>query len=413
MKSKITILLVFVGALIINTAVSADQLEKRAFINGLRPMSMGGAFIAVADDENAFFYNPAGITETTGYSLQVLSMDAVLLTDTLDLYKFYKDNGKDINNWSELTQQQQVEIVNKILNNALDKPAGILISAPSVTFINKPIAIKENYLNFGIGLFSWIEAVAKFKRGVLFPSLYYNAEVTGISIIPLAYKIAFLDAVKLHGTLSLGVNFKYMYRIKNCQDRVSLDEIQNYEFLNALLEGTAFGMDFGVIYRLNTRWNFGLNVTDIFTTCVKYKNVYKNSQDYGKRLNGSIKPNLGVGIAYIPEKFYYWPDKYLNTNNNLMFVFDIIGFTEAEEYFIESFFKKIHFGTECKLSPFVIRMGFNSGYPTVGLGIVTKIVNLEYAFYGEEQGAYAGQKPAWFHRMQLSVKFGNNDKSKK
>jgi hypothetical protein len=165
-------------------------------------------------------------------------------------------------------------------------------------------------------------------------------------------------------------------------------------------------MDFGVIYHLNTRWNFGLNVTDIFTTCVKYKNVYKDSQDYGQRLNGSIKPNLGVGIAYLPEKFYYWNDKYLNINNNLMFVFDITDLTGTEEYFIESPFKKIHFGAECKLRPFVIRMGFNSGYPTVGFGVVTKIVNLEYAFYGEEQGNYAGQKSAWFHRMQFSVKFG-------
>ncbi|MDR1086757.1 MAG: conjugal transfer protein TraF [Endomicrobium sp.] len=413
MKSKITVLLVFAFVLTINAAVSAAQPEKRAFINGLRPMSMGGAFIAVADDENAFFYNPAAITGRNGYSIQVLSIDAVLLTDTLDLYKFYKDNRKDITKWSRLTQQQQTELMNRVLNNALDKPAGVLISAPSVTFINKPIAIKENYLNFGGGLFSWIETVAKFKRGALFPCLYYNAQITGIGIIPLAYKITSLDAVKLHGTLSLGVNFKYMYRGKNCQVRVSLDEIQNYDFLNAFLEGTAFGMDFGAIYHLNTCWNFGLNVADIFTTCVKYKNVYKDSRDYGQRLNESIKLNLGVGLAYFPGKFYYWTDKYLNTNNNLMLVFDITDLTGTEERFIESPFKKIHFGAECKLSPFVIRMGFNSGYPTVGLGVVTKIVNLEYAFYGEEQGNYAGQKPSWIHRMQLSVKFGNNDKSKK
>jgi hypothetical protein len=213
-KSKIMILLGFAVTLTINTNVSAAQSEKRAFISGLRPMSMGGAFIAFAEDERAFFYNPAGITERNAYSIQVLSIDGVLLTDTLDLYKFCKDNGEDINNWSELTQQQQIELINKVRNNALDKPAGILISAPSVTFINKPISIKENYLNFGVGLFSWIEAGAKFKRGIIFPALDYNTQIVGIGIIPLAYKITSLDAVKLTGTLSLGVNFKYMYRKK-------------------------------------------------------------------------------------------------------------------------------------------------------------------------------------------------------
>jgi hypothetical protein len=411
-KNKITILLVFVVAVTANTAVSAAQLEKRAFIGGVRPMGMGGAFIAIADDENAFFYNPAGITKRNGYSMQLLSIDAALLTDTLDLYRFYKNNGKDINDWSELSQQQQAELRDKILDIVLNKSAGVLISVPSVTFINKPIAIKENYLNFGFGLFSWIEAAAKFNRGVLFPGLHYNAQITGIGIIPLAYKITSLDAIKLPAALSLGVNFKYMYKIKNYQNLVSLDEIQDYDFLNAFLEGTAFGMDFGMIYHLNTRWNFGFNVTDIFTTCVRYKNVYKDSQNYEQRLNRNIKPDLGVGIAYFPEKFYYWSNKHLNTSNNLMFVFDVADLTGTEECFTESPFKKIHFGAEYKLNLLIVRMGFNSGYPTVGLGVVTKIVNLEYAFYGQEQGNYAGQQPAWFHRMQLSVKFGNNNKSK-
>jgi hypothetical protein len=33
----------------------AAQKENRAAIKGLRPMSMGGAFTAISDDENAFF----------------------------------------------------------------------------------------------------------------------------------------------------------------------------------------------------------------------------------------------------------------------------------------------------------------------------------------------------------------------
>jgi hypothetical protein len=410
MKSKISFLLVLAFTLMASVVFCIS--EDRAFIKGLRPMSMGGAFIAVADDENAFFYNPAGITERDSYSVSILSIDAVLLTDTSDLYNFYKKNKDDINNWNKLSDQQKIDLANRVINNVLNKPASIWVFAPDISFINKPIAVKQNFLNFGIGLFCYADATAEFKRGAVLPHLLYNAQITGICIIPLVYKINSLEAVRISGSLSFGTNFKYMYRRKNSQDKVSLDEIQKYKFQDAFLEGKAFGMDFGMIYSLNSRWNFGLDVTDIFTTCVKYKNIYKASADYGKRVQESIKPNLGLGIAYRPEKFYYWVGRHFNTNSSLTFVFDITDVTGTEESFVESPFKKIHFGTECKLNPFVVRAGFNSDYPTVGFGIVTNIVNLEYVFYGEERGRYAGQNSMWFHRVELSFKIGGG-KSKK
>jgi hypothetical protein len=413
MKSKISFLFLLVLAFALMSSAVFGGSEDRAFIKGLHPMSMGGAFVAVADDENAFFYNPAGIiTERDSCSVSILSIDAALLTDTSDLYNFYKKNKDDINNWNKLSDQQKVDLANRVINNVLDKPASIWVSAPDISFINKPIAVKQNSLNFGVGLFCYADASAQFKRGAVLPHLLYNVQITGIGIIPVAYKINSLEAVKIPGSLSVGTNFKYMYRRKNSQDKVSLDEIQKYKFQDAFLEGKAFGMDFGMIYSLNSRWNFGLDVTDIFTTCVKYKNIYKASTDYGKRVQESIKPNLGLGVAYRPERFYYWVGRHFNTNSRLTFVFDITDLTGTEESFVESPFKKIHFGTECKLNPFVIRAGFDSGYPTVGFGIVTNIVNLEYAFYGEEHGRYAGQNSMWFHRVELSFKIGSG-KSKK
>src|SRR3990170_3935872 len=36
------------------------------FYQGVRPLGMGGAFTAVADDENAMFYNPAGLNNIKG-----------------------------------------------------------------------------------------------------------------------------------------------------------------------------------------------------------------------------------------------------------------------------------------------------------------------------------------------------------
>ena len=42
---------------------AVDAKEYPTLYRGPRPLAMGGAFTAVADDENALFYNPAGIAE--------------------------------------------------------------------------------------------------------------------------------------------------------------------------------------------------------------------------------------------------------------------------------------------------------------------------------------------------------------
>ena len=54
MKNKIAFLTILV--LLFSSIVFASQLENRAMKKGLRPMSMGGAFTAIADDDNAYFY---------------------------------------------------------------------------------------------------------------------------------------------------------------------------------------------------------------------------------------------------------------------------------------------------------------------------------------------------------------------
>lgn len=41
-------------------------------LQGVRPMGMGGAFTAVADDQNALYYNPAGLAKRTDWNAELL-----------------------------------------------------------------------------------------------------------------------------------------------------------------------------------------------------------------------------------------------------------------------------------------------------------------------------------------------------
>lgn len=56
---KKTIILAILLVLSSSTAMGG---EYPYIYKGLRPMGMGGAFVAVSDDANALFYNPAGLT---------------------------------------------------------------------------------------------------------------------------------------------------------------------------------------------------------------------------------------------------------------------------------------------------------------------------------------------------------------
>ena len=63
---------------------------------GARPMGMGGAFVAVADDPNAVFYNPAGLGFLKGTKIDltyVIDNDISLLAEDLVISQFLGDYG--------------------------------------------------------------------------------------------------------------------------------------------------------------------------------------------------------------------------------------------------------------------------------------------------------------------------------
>ncbi|MCA6070996.1 MAG: hypothetical protein LE168_01185 [Endomicrobium sp.] len=408
MKNKIVFLTILV--LLFSSMVFASQLENRAMKKGLRPMSMGGAFTAIANDDNAFFYNPAGITYINNFLIQPFSLDIAITAAVIDSYNFYSNNKSDILHFNKLDEAQQLKFAKKISDQALNLYPYTFVSIPNILFITSPIAVKKNYLNFGFGVFSYANANANFNNSPPIYSVSYDLEATGLGILPVAFKIYSLEKIKIPGALSLGVNFKYMHRFKNAKDEVSLVDLPEYNFKNKFLHGPSFGIDFGAIYHLNSRCNFGLMIADIYNSGIEYKNFCCNSNkpDAASEYNARINPEFNLGVAYYPEKFYYWPGKYLKTNDRLALAFDLTDLANSNETFIKTPFKKTHIGAEYKYNLFVIRAGYNSGYPTIGGGIVTNAIQLEYAFYGEEKGLYPGQDPAWFHRVLFSVKIGRN-----
>jgi len=59
----------------------------------------------------------------------------------------------------------------------------------------------------------------------------------------------------------------------------------------------------------------------------------------------------------------------------------------------DNIYRHLHFGTELVLPRLLkFRFGLNQGYLTYGFTIDLKYSRLDFASYGQEMGAYAGQK---------------------
>ncbi|MBT8341441.1 MAG: hypothetical protein HKP58_20380, partial [Desulfatitalea sp.] len=104
-KSKWTpaLLSMILAIVLILTAWPADSQARpyTSFFRGVRPLGMGGAFTAVADDENALFYNPAGLSSISMLNVGIFNPLVEVSGDSIDLIGDLGDT--DMDNVGEVT----------------------------------------------------------------------------------------------------------------------------------------------------------------------------------------------------------------------------------------------------------------------------------------------------------------------
>lgn len=80
------------------TSTGGQVGEFMSYGAGARSLAMGGAFVSVADDASATYWNPAGLSQITRKELTLLK--ATLFADTtLDFYSFVKPSKKGGSAW--------------------------------------------------------------------------------------------------------------------------------------------------------------------------------------------------------------------------------------------------------------------------------------------------------------------------
>lgn len=386
-------------AALASVSVFADTIEKPVFIRGIRPLGMGGAFVGLADDQNAIFYNPAGITQRQGGLFTLFDLQASVSEDTLKFYQYYQDNEKKLKGFDNLTTQEKIDVINEINDKVITYKPVVRVSGPNMSYINS---------RWGVGVFGQIEAGFQFNRSLIIPSISFWGNADGVAAIPFAFK--FTDVPFLPGIVSLGATAKFIERGRFEELNKSVLEFENFE--PQIQMGSGVGADIGALYQPSARWNIGLQVTDVNETTIHFQKVTasKSGQIDREAFDGKIPSEMNAGIAFIPAKIYYWPGEYISTRDRLLFLFDVRDMMNPYEPLLEStFWKKVHMGAEFRWGPVSLRGGFNSGYMAFGAGMRVPYLGakVEYAYWADELGRYAGQLPEWNHRINLAWSWGD------
>lgn len=335
--------LISVLSLFLSRDLFASELPY--LYKGPRPLGMGGAFVALSNDANALFYNPAGLADVKETRMSLFDIETEVGEGAYDFYSDALD--VDTDNEAEVAQ-----FLRKYMG---DYAHAAVTSFPNYT---RP--------NFAFGLIASMKSNLQ-VRSRQYPKLHVDAiEDAGMCA---GYAKAFMD-----DSLLVGSSLKYLYR-KSIEEQYTVPDIITHDFSDRLDDDTNDGsgvlLDIGVIYRLN---EFKPNGKDVGLQVGLSANNLIGS-DLGDAQD--LDEHIDIGISSRLEKVTIALD-----------YVDLFGQMGEDD----DIGKRIHFGIEyTPTKTLVLRTGFNQGYLTFGASLVTRVVQLDVLTYAEEVGTYSGQ----------------------
>jgi hypothetical protein len=347
---------------LLGSDITVDAQELPTLYRGVRPLGMGGAFTAVSDDANAFFYNPAGLHgAATLFSMEILNPQVEISANSTDLYSDLSDLEGD--NLSEVSA-------------FLDERIGELQHVRASLFPNLLIR------NFGVGILA--QATADILvRNPVFPEVVTDVKIdTGL---------VGGGAIAVGNGLTVGVDAKFIQRKGISQTFTAVDIAgENFDPLDDLESESGITFDLGGMMKLKE------HVPSIGYLDPTVGVVIQNAPKLDFDTLGELPTQFNAGLAVNPS---------LGVVSST-FAFDVLDITKrvGED---DDYNKRLHLGAEIRLPAVLsVRLGLNQmKYVSAGATVDIWIMKLDYATYAEEVGVFAGQRDDRRHVVQLSFGF--------
>lgn len=335
------------------THLHAEELPN--LYRGIRPLGMGGAFITLSDDENAMFYNPAGLNDVSGFGVDILNPSVEWSENSSSLYKDFKD----------LETDDEGAVADFMSERVGDRQHIRTALLPNLTMHN-----------FAVGLLGQ----ATFDLDVRNRS--NPVVVTDIKIdlgLLVSGALGFYDR-----QLQIGATGKYIKR-DGIRHTYTAREIASDGFdpLDQREKENDFAFDLGA------KFNPKMVLSPSFAV------VLQNITDLDFGPLGEIPQQLNIGAAVNPNLGI------LKTTLAVE-IDDVTKNVDGDK----DLYKRAHLGAEIRFPMILaLRAGVNGGYLTGGIGLNLWIVSVNYATYAEELGAFSGQRADRRHILQASLGF--------
>lgn len=344
--------------------------EQPVNINNVKIMGLGGASLGVVDDENPIFYNASNLTKVEKPVLIAPYISFETDTKTFDLLSYVLSNRNELENgFSGITNQT----VDKLTN--------------ADAYLGMHLGFGYVQKNFGLSFFVPLNVFAQTSSGIFIP----RGDVYAVGDIVLISSLGYPFSTSI-GEIDAGLSLKLIYRTNVDEKRIILEwsaldtnpiKFQSY---------WGIGFDISGMYELSKDLRLSLVIQDIFT-----------------RIGSNTLPlNVKLGLVYFSDI------ELSDLVKDVRFYFDIVDlFNPDDAKYLTSFgdttaifLKKTHIGIESKFIEFInLRTGLNQGYLTFGVGIKIGMFNIEYAFYGKEEGVFPGDIPSWNHILAFVFRY--------
>lgn len=348
-KSVIKILILFLTLFLCPLAYAQERYE---FYNGVRALGMGGAAVAVVNDETALLYNPAALGKLRDFYVTIVDPELSFNGNTERIV------GTDV--MSFMDPQKTLEAVREKPTKHFHQRAQVF---PSIVVPN-----------FGFGVYGRYSADASVNEDVTVFDYNYRNDFAGV----LGANFSFFD-----GRVKLGVNARAVNRVE--AHRNDLDpQSTNLEIENIAKEGFGVGTDIGLI--LTAPWAM------LPTLAAVYRDAGKTSYTVNDGMFHSTEnrpdrtpPTLDVGLALFPIA---------NPGLRWTFTAEVVDvLAKIEESEDDDIMRRLHGGFEINYGDvFFFRGGANQGYWTAGMELATRSYQLQLASYGEEIGTKNDKK---------------------
>jgi hypothetical protein len=348
-----------IALVVLWTATLAAE-ELPYIYKGPRPLGMGGAFVAVSDDANALFYNPAGLADIKAPRASLLTLEVEANRDAHSMYQDAADC--DFDNEAETAY-------------FLSKYVGDVGHAAVSSF---PFYVRPQ---FAFGLVGTVKTSLQVHN-----PQYPRLIVDGVedAAVCAGYALPLFD-----GSLLVGAGAKYLLR-RSVYGDYTLPDITAGDFEDrvedAIQDGEGALVDVGIIYKVTTyqvwkrpsSFQIGLSASNLVGS------ELGDARDLGEHVDLGLATHIGEHLTIAVD----YVDLFTQIETD-----DDVG-------------KRLHLGFEYRFTDALsIRAGLNQGYLTYGVGFEKKNLQVDLLTYAEEIGSYAGQTDCRRFLFRVGVGF--------